>query len=62
MDLNIIFELDYLEIKTLSGGEKFGRMLANVTYKGRSLAECHILSGNANQYDGGKKDQNKWKK
>lgn len=62
MDLGIIFELDYLEINKLSDGEKFGRMLANVTYKGRSLAECHISSGDANQYDGGKKDQSKWKK
>lgn len=62
MDLNIIFDLDYLEIKTLSDGEKFGRMLANVTYKGQSLAKCHISSGNAYEYHGDTKDQSKYVK
>jgi endonuclease YncB( thermonuclease family) len=57
----VIFDIIFDEIKTLSGNEKFGRHLAKIYFKGESLGNFLIKSGYANPYNGGTKDQEKWK-
>lgn len=59
-ETNCIIELEFNKIEKLSDGEKFGRELAKVYYKGKSLGDYLIGKGLAKEYKGGKKNQDEW--